>query len=191
MLKPWIASMLVCAASALQPAAADTAIAYTERPVNLRAGPARGYPIVAVLPSGLEVSVLGCVRDYTWCDVVAGPDRGWVYAAFLDYPYQGARVPILRYGPEIGIAIVGFVLMDYWMLHYNDRPWYHDRDRWVHRYPPPPPPHRPAPPPRDPRWQPPANPAPPLHPAPPSKPSPQPPKRPPPRDPIMPGQPQR
>jgi uncharacterized protein YraI len=111
--------------------------AYTMKAVHLRAGPARDYPVVAVLPAGLQLSVLGCLSDYSWCDVVAGVDRGWVYARNIAYPYQGAAVPVLTYGAQIGIAIVGFALLDYWALHYHERPFYRDRDRWVARPRPP------------------------------------------------------
>ncbi|MDF2465180.1 MAG: hypothetical protein K0Q43_3415 [Ramlibacter sp.] len=52
--------------------------ATTSKRVNLRAGPARDFPLVAVLPAGLVVSVQGCLPEYTWCDVIAGYQRGWV-----------------------------------------------------------------------------------------------------------------
>ena len=134
------------------PVSAQAQPAYTVKDVHLRAGPARDYPVVAILPAGFHLSVLGCLSDYSWCDVVAGVDRGWVYARNIAYPYQGAGVPVLTYGAQIGIAIVGFALLDYWALHYHERPFYRDRDRWVAR-------------PRPPRAGPPVGvgPAPPMH----------------------------
>jgi len=122
--------LLSIAASLALPSEAQTQLAYTARDAHLRAGPAREYPVVAILPAGLAVSVQGCLSDYSWCDVIAGPSRGWVYAGNIDYAYDGMYVPLLTYGPQIGIGVTGFILFDYWSDHYHDRPWYRDRDRW-------------------------------------------------------------
>jgi uncharacterized protein YraI len=63
---PW-----VCLASALAmlPTLSHAQDARTAKPVNLRAGPARDYPVVAVLPAGAAIGVQGCIADFTWCDV--------------------------------------------------------------------------------------------------------------------------
>lgn len=110
--------------------------AYTAVSVNLRAGPAPGYPVVYVVPAGMDLQVQGCLAGYTWCDVVAGPYRGWVYAANIDYAYEGQYVALPSYGPELGITIVGFALLDYWGRFYAHQPFYRDRDRWEHYAPP-------------------------------------------------------
>jgi uncharacterized protein YraI len=78
--KAWAVLLLVLAGL---PAGAYAQWAYTAKDVNLRAGPARDFPLVARLPRGLSVSVAGCLSDFRWCDVVAGPNRGWVYAGNL------------------------------------------------------------------------------------------------------------
>jgi uncharacterized protein YraI len=114
--------------------------AYTNGPVYLYAGPGGDYPVVSQLPSGLPVTVMGCVSDYTWCDVALPELRGWAYGGSLNYPYQGAAVPLMSYGTMIGIPIVGFTVGSYWSSYYRDRPWYRDRDRWDQRRPPPGPP---------------------------------------------------
>lgn len=154
-------ALLLASLGGLAPAQADAQTAFAIKNAHLRAGPARSYPVVAVLMSGAEVVVQGCLANYSWCDVSAGSERGWVYAGNISYAYQGQYVPVLTHGQEIGIAIVGFVLFDYWGHYYPERPWYHDRDRWRHHPPrppvppapvhPPPPPHpvphpRPQPP---------------------------------------------
>jgi uncharacterized protein YraI len=113
--------------------------AITNSPVNLRAGPARDYPLVSQLPGGVPVTVMGCVAGYTWCDVVVPNLRGWVYAGRLSYPYQGNPVPVLNYGTVIGLPIVTFSIGAYWGNYYRGRPWYHDQNRWAHHPPPPPP----------------------------------------------------
>jgi uncharacterized protein YraI len=103
------------------------------RDANLRAGPSRDYPVVAELPAGMSVWVDGCINGYRWCDVTVGPDRGWIYAGNIIYPYQGARVPLLNYGAVIGIGIVAFSVGDYWDNHYRTRPWYPQRQNWIDR----------------------------------------------------------
>ena len=87
--------------------------ALTAKSVNLRAGPAKDYPAVAMLPAGTSIAVEACLSDYRWCDVVAGPNRGWVYAANIAYPYQGANVSVLTYGAVIGIGVVAFSAASY------------------------------------------------------------------------------
>lgn len=108
-------------------------LAYTSKNVNLRAGPAWEYPVVAIIPAGVAISVEGCLSDYRWCDVLAGPYRGWVYAGNIVYPYQGATVPLLTYGAVIGIGIIAFNLGSYWDDHYRGRPWYPQRQHWIDR----------------------------------------------------------
>ena len=156
--------MLVAALLPLaSPARAEPA--YAAKTAHLRAGPGRSYPVVAVLPSGLPVEILGCVAGYTWCDVIAGRQRGWVYARNLWHRHGDVDGPVLDHGAEIGIAIVGFLLLDYWRDHYRDRPWYGDRNRWAHPpRPPGPPPAPPPQPPRPPRAPEPARPPQPPHP---------------------------
>jgi len=129
----------------LVPAAAWGQFAYTTRAVNMRAGPDREYPQVAWLPSGVSVTVVGCVDGYRWCDVVAGPNRGWVYAQFLSYPYQNQPVPIISGGAILGLPLITFSIGPYWDNYYRGRPWYGNRSYWYNR-PAPPPYYRPPPP---------------------------------------------
>lgn len=136
-------------------AAAETRIAVTTDPVHLRAGPGRDYPVVRVLPRGLQVTVEGCLERYTWCDVMADADRGWVHGARLRFTVDGRELRAPEAGALLGLAIIGFALGSYWADHYPERPWYPQRHRWVPPPPPPPPPPpvprvpppRPAPPP--------------------------------------------
>jgi uncharacterized protein YraI len=106
--------------------------AYTSSPVYLYAGPSGDYPVVSSIGAGVPVEVMGCVSDYSWCDVSLPDLRGWVYAAYLSYPYEGEYVPLQGYGSVIGLPIVGFSIGAYWDHFYRNRPWYGDRDRWAH-----------------------------------------------------------
>jgi len=120
--------------------ASAQSMGYTDGPGNLRAGPARDYPLVATLPPGTQVQIFGCTEDWDWCDVAVGPNRGWLYARHLDYPYQGRRTVIFGHGPSLGLPLVTFSLGTYWDSYYRGRPWYGRRSYWVGR----PPPHRPV-----------------------------------------------
>jgi len=142
------------------PIAAMAQQAFTTRTVNVRAGPDNAYPIVAQVGGGAPMQVMGCLADWSWCDVLYAALRGWVYGPYLTYAYQGGSVPLYTYAPSLGIPIVTFAIGPYWDRYYYGRPWYGRRDYWIGRPPPPhyrppgpppvhtpPPPQRPRPPP--------------------------------------------
>jgi uncharacterized protein YraI len=123
--------------------------AFTSKYVNLRAGPARDYPLVAQLRPGTPVTVAGCINGYSWCDVsLPDGNRGWVYAQNLNYPYQGNQVPLITYGSAIGLPIIAFTIGTYWGQNYRGRPWYGQQSHWAHRPIRPRPPIAVRPPPR-------------------------------------------
>ena len=132
--------------------AAFAANAYVTDNVNLRAGPDAGYPRIMRLSAGTAISVQGCLDGYTWCDVIALGERGWVYAPYVQSLYEDRRVALPDYGTRIGIPIITFSLGAYWGDYYRTRPWYRQRDYWSgpgwhHRpRPPMPPPHHGRPP---------------------------------------------
>jgi uncharacterized protein YraI len=119
------------AAQAQQPA-------WTAKSVHLRAGPARDYPVVLVLPPRTPVTVYSCVSGYAWCDVAAGAQRGWVYAPNLVSTYEGREARLPEAAPALGIGIAAFAIEDYWRRYYPRRWWYPLRRRWFrHPYVPP------------------------------------------------------
>jgi uncharacterized protein YraI len=152
MSKTWLVAAAACAVVAGLPTtgSAQVAQALINAPANLRAGPARDYPLVAQLAAGTPVTVMGCVAGYSWCDIALPDLRGWVYAGRLNYAYQGGYVPLLNYGVTLGVPVVTFTIGAYWDSYYRGRPWYGNRGRWIN-HPPPPMPRpsaRPLPPPR-------------------------------------------
>lgn len=134
-----IASLLrpLSLVAALLPAAAQAQTVLIAEPVQLYAGPAPDYPILMTLSPGMEARLFGCLPDYQWCDVrLSFGARGWVFAGSLYYPWMGNSVPILQYGPTLGIPLISFIIGDYWGAHYRRQPWYGERERWRERPPP-------------------------------------------------------
>ena len=56
--------------------------------VNLRAGPGTYYPALLVVPARAPIAILGCLGDYTWCDVFFQGNRGWMRSIYLQGWYQ-------------------------------------------------------------------------------------------------------
>jgi uncharacterized protein YraI len=116
---------------------------------HMRAGPAVDYPAVAMLSPGTPLEVYGCEQAYAWCDVQAGPNRGWVDADYLQVDSGGHPVIVANAGVAVGLPIVTFTFGTYWDSYYRGRPWYAQRARYIpywHRYPHGRPPPRPRPP---------------------------------------------
>lgn len=123
-------SLLCLSAAAL----ADNAL--TARPANILAGPDDSYPVVAQVDSDTPLQVMGCLDDWSYCDVAAQDVRGWLYAPDITYGYQGGYVPLYAYGPALGIGVVAFSVDNYWGRYYHDRPWYGRREEFIRRGPP-------------------------------------------------------
>jgi uncharacterized protein YraI len=134
---PFLIALVV--ASCIPAAFAQTASTTTS--VNVRAGPEKMFPTVTWLLSGTPVTVVGCVANWRWCDVIAGRDRGWVYARFLSVPSNGSAVTIINGGPNLGLPQIDFSLGPYWDEHYRNQRWFARKSYWQTRWdqrPPPP-----------------------------------------------------
>jgi uncharacterized protein YraI len=107
--------------------------AYTARPMNLRAGPNRAYPLVAQVDGNAPLQVYGCLDGWSWCDVSAEGNRGWMYGGGISFSYNGGAVPLYSYGPQLGLPIITFSLGAYWGQYYQGRPWYAQRTVWAGR----------------------------------------------------------
>lgn len=121
-----LAALVLCSS-----ASAFAAEGFVVGDVELRAGPDPAYPSITWLRDGTPVSIMGCVGNWSWCDVATPSDRGWVPADFLQEIYQGQRVYVPEYGVIIGVPIVTFEFTTYWDRHYRSRPFYVQRDRFV------------------------------------------------------------
>ncbi|HSD92410.1 MAG TPA: DUF6600 domain-containing protein [Methyloceanibacter sp.] len=102
--------------------------------VNLRAGPGVYYPVIVVVPTHAPISIVGCLGDYTWCDVFFHGNRGWMRSIYLKKWYQGYYYALGDYAPRLGLRVVSFDIGPYWDAHYRNRPFYRDRRRWGGSY---------------------------------------------------------
>jgi hypothetical protein len=77
-------------------------------PSYLRNGPGPTYGVVARIPGGSSVEVIGCLPPAIWCETIVGDLRGWVESSRL-YLAIGWPVPgPVPYGPELrGFATYG------------------------------------------------------------------------------------
>jgi len=127
--------------------------AVTTQPASVRAGPDDSYPEVAQLDADAPIQVMGCLDDWSWCDVTFADNRGWIYSPDITYEYEGGYVPFYTYAPAFSVPVVTFTVDAYWGRYYHNRPWYRERDTWAHRVvqhrPPPGPRPRSGPPPRE------------------------------------------
>ena len=97
-----IAASAVVAAGALVPAAAQAAVAgFATGNVNLRAGPSTQYPVVTTIRAGDRLTIFGCVRGYSWCDVNWRGNRGWVSSSYLDSFFDNRRVRVPGYAARM------------------------------------------------------------------------------------------
>src|SRR5690349_3688319 len=118
------------AAAAFVPLAATANPAVTTQGANMRAGPDASYPQVGYLGPGYNVEVVGCVEGWQWCDVIAGPNRGWVYSGYLSYAYYDRPTLISYGGPMLGIPLIAFSIGNYWDNYYRGRPFWNNRAYW-------------------------------------------------------------
>lgn len=125
---PLFAAALATAAVPGTASAQRPAIVTTE--VNMRAGPSTEFPVVDVIPDNDQVAVFGCIEEYEWCDVGWRDTRGWVAGEYLRYRRDTGYVPLIEYGPTLGLPIIVFSVDTYWDRYYRARPWYRDRVRW-------------------------------------------------------------
>jgi uncharacterized protein YraI len=91
--------------------------------VNLRAGPGTYYPVIVVVPTHAPISILGCLGDYTWCDVLFQGSRGWMRSIYLQGWYQGNYYALRDYAPRLGFRVVSFDIG-------RERPFYRGRVLW-------------------------------------------------------------
>jgi uncharacterized protein YraI len=123
-------AIVTAAAAMVGSAEAQRPNGYPITNVNLRAGPGTYYPPLLVVPSRAPIAILGCLGDYTWCDVIFEGNRGWMRSIYLQSWYSGYYYSLRDYAPRIGLRVVSFDIGGYWDANYRDRPFYRDRGKW-------------------------------------------------------------
>jgi uncharacterized protein YraI len=113
--------------------AASAQNAMTTDSADIYAGPDNSYPEVAQLDPDTPIQVMGCLDDWSWCDVGFDGNRGWLYSPDIAYQYQGGYAPLYAYAPGLGVPVVAFSFDTYWGSYYHDRPFYQQREQWAHR----------------------------------------------------------
>src|SRR5215469_9924112 len=85
---------------ALSTGFAAAAPAVVQQDVNLRAGPGIGYEVIAAMPSGATVDVMGC--EAGWCRVAFSGTTGFASRGYLGLGGGVAAAP--TYGVAVGPA---------------------------------------------------------------------------------------
>lgn len=122
---------LVAAVLPITAVSAQTMRAYTVRATRLYSGPLRNYPSVRYVGRGVRVSMHGCLRDWSWCDVTYRANRGWVAGDDLRVSHNGRRRGIAA---DMGVGVISFTFGSYWNTHYQGRRFYGERQRWQRQY---------------------------------------------------------
>jgi N-acetylmuramoyl-L-alanine amidase len=63
--------------------------------LNVRSGPGAGFSVVAVVPGGTELPVVGRAGDGVWYLVQGGFGQGWLNIEFAIFRGDGSTVPII------------------------------------------------------------------------------------------------
>jgi uncharacterized protein YgiM (DUF1202 family) len=63
--------------------------------LNIRSGPAAGFGVVATVPGGTELAVLGRAPDGVWMYVEGLFGRGWINNQFVLFRGDYGTVPVL------------------------------------------------------------------------------------------------
>src|SRR5580698_4218906 len=70
--------------------------AMTTDAADVYAGPDNSYPPVAQLDPDTPIQVMGCLDDWSWCDVGFDGNRGWLYSPDITYHTRVATCPCMR-----------------------------------------------------------------------------------------------
>src|SRR5688572_28830846 len=117
-----LVTYLILSAGFASTAAAQEPNGYPITDVNLRAGPGTEYPVILTVPADAPITILGCLPDYTWCDIVFENYRGWMSAVYLSGYSDGDYYLLRDYAPDLGYQRVTFNIDAYWDSYYRDEP---------------------------------------------------------------------
>ena len=116
-------------------AMADPGPGHVRTSLNMRAGPGTAFPVVMVLSRDVQVAIIGCLDDRTWCDIEYDGARGWVSGAYISVLIDGGYRPVRDSGARVVISVLGWDIDDYWDNHYRRANFYSERERYRHEGP--------------------------------------------------------
>ena len=94
----WSARSLIAASAflaiGLGTATAQVTVTHVTSNLNLRAGPAKHYPVRTVIPSGAEIDVHSCGLD--WCLAAWGGREGYVNRGYLIH-HVAEEIPVIAH----------------------------------------------------------------------------------------------
>ncbi|WP_342643205.1 DUF1236 domain-containing protein [Rhodoligotrophos ferricapiens] len=118
--------------AAWAPAAAQAQEVFATTDLNLRAGPSPEFPVVTAIPAQQSVEFHGCLEGRSWCDVTFNGNRGWAYGRYLAYQTASVRTVVTQAPATVEVPTVTYDTAEYWDTYYRDRPFYQQRERWIH-----------------------------------------------------------
>ena len=127
LLKALTATAAILGASILFAAPASALPGYATNRLEIKAGPDNDYPTVGTARRGAKITINGCLNNWTWCDVSANRDRGWVRGDSIQAVERGRRIP---YGAAWSVSTLSFNFGTYWDSNYKGRPFYKERSKW-------------------------------------------------------------
>lgn len=133
--KATLAGAALLSAALLLPAAAEAATqAKTTTGITLRAGPSGVYPKVAFIPRNSRITVYGCVKGFSWCDVSWRNSRGWTNGSYLNVLYKNRYQRLPGVGFYVGLPFLTFSFNNYWDNYYPRMSFFRDRDHFDPRH---------------------------------------------------------
>lgn len=123
--RPTIAFAAVLARAILaKPSAADAQIARTNAPVNQREGRGTNYAVLAGIPQGARVRILGCTAGYSWCGVSDDGSEGYAAGHYLMLMMlEGVNTGALVTAVGVGVALsIPIWRRDHWRPRRPHRP---------------------------------------------------------------------
>jgi uncharacterized protein YraI len=128
------AAVMLMASAALAAGTATTTTAttwYAPSVNQLHSGPDATFPVVASVPANAQMTVYGCLQNWSWCDVAWNDQRGWLPGSSIQTVYQSKPAYITEVAPAMNVPVETYSTATYWDTHYQSAPFYTQRERYV------------------------------------------------------------
>lgn len=95
-------------ATAIPPMAFAAMLATALTDLNIRSGPGPEYPVIGLIQTQEQVSMIGCIEGSLWCQITHKGKEGWAYSQYLATQSAGNRVIISERRQEVGVPNVTY-----------------------------------------------------------------------------------